>query len=210
MNDAASIRNVVEGWAIWRDTGQWERLLRAWHPGGRIVTTWFQGCAREFVELSRQAWEAGSTTHHVLGGFAVDIVRSRAIAQTRVVLCARATVDGVVCDAACTGRFYDFFERRDGRWAIVLRQPIYEKDRLDPVDPTARLTLDPAILDGFPAGYRHLAYLQTRNGQAVAPNLPGLRGPEVESLYAAGRDWLEGTRSPDSDKALASLREPAA
>jgi len=47
----------------------------------------------------------------------------------------RAPLDGVMVDVACIGRFYDFMEKRDGRWAIVRRQPIYEKDRLDPVDP---------------------------------------------------------------------------
>ena len=51
----------------------------------------------------------------------------------------RAPLDGVVVDVICWGRFYDFFEKRDGRWAIVRRQPIYEKDRLDPVDPSATL-----------------------------------------------------------------------
>jgi len=44
----------------------------------------------------------------------------------------RARVHGVVCDVVCTGRFYDFLERRDGRWGIALRQPIYEKDRSTP------------------------------------------------------------------------------
>ena len=92
----------------------------------------------------------------------------------------------------CTGRFYDFFEKRDGRWGMVLRQPIYEKDRMDPVDPAARLQLDPALLSRFPEGYRHLAYLQTEIGYTVKPDMPGLKGAEVEALYARGRAWLEG------------------
>ena len=73
----------------------------------------------------------------------------------------RAQVDGVVCDVVCTGRFYDFLEQRGGRWGIVLRQPIYEKDRLDPLDPGGAPMLDAALLGRFPEGYRHLAYLQT-------------------------------------------------
>ena len=104
----------------------------------------------------------------------------------------RASVDGVLCDVVCTGRFYDFFERRGERWGIVLRQPIYEKDRLDPVDPAARLQLDAALLAQFPEGYRHLAYLQTGIGYKVKPDMPGLSGPEVEALYARGSAWLSG------------------
>ena len=68
----------------------------------------------------------------------------------------------MLCDVACTGRFYDFLEQRDGRWGIVLRQPIYEKDRLDPVDPAASLVLDLELLARYPEGYRYLAYLQVQ------------------------------------------------
>ena len=102
----------------------------------------------------------------------------------------------MLVDVVCTGRFYDFFEKRAGRWAIVRRQPIYEKDRLDPVDPNARLELDPELLGRFPDGYRHLAYLQTKAGFDVKAGLPGLRGPEVEKLYDEGRAWLAGSPTP--------------
>jgi hypothetical protein len=108
----------------------------------------------------------------------------------------RAFVDDVLSDVVCTGRFYDFFEKRDGRWAIVRRQPIYEKDRLDPVDPSAELKLNADLLAKFPEGYRHLAYLQSKNGFSVKLDLPGLRGPAVEKLYAEGKSWLSGALRP--------------
>jgi hypothetical protein len=105
----------------------------------------------------------------------------------------RAEVEGVLVDVVCAGRFYDFLERRAGRWGVVLRPPIYERDRMDPVDPAApRPSLDPALLARFPEGYRHLAYLQTRIGYAVKANMPGLQGPGVEALYARGARWLAG------------------
>jgi hypothetical protein len=104
----------------------------------------------------------------------------------------RGDVDGVRVDVVCTGRFHDFFERRAGLWKIVRRQPIYEKDRMDPVDPAARLVLDAALLERFPDGYRHLAYLQTRIGYTIKLDLPQLRGPAVELLYRQGRQWLQG------------------
>ena len=104
----------------------------------------------------------------------------------------RQPVDGALCDVICTGRFYDFLEKRDGRWGIVLRQPIYEKDRIDPVDPAANIKLDRDLLEQFPPGYRHLAYVQTKAGFTVNRHLPGLDGPEVEGLYKQGAGWLRG------------------
>jgi hypothetical protein len=95
----------------------------------------------------------------------------------------------------CTGRFLDFFEKRAGRWKIVRRQPIYEKDRMDPVDPAETLKLDPDLLGSFPEGYRHLAYLQTKLGFRIKGDLPQLKGPEVERLYAHGKAWLAGAPS---------------
>ena len=63
---------------------------------------------------------------------------------------------------------------------------------MDAVDPAARLKLDAELLQRFPEGYRHLAYLQTQIGYQVKPDMPGLKGAEVNALYARGRAWLEG------------------
>jgi hypothetical protein len=98
----------------------------------------------------------------------------------------------VLCDVVCTGRFHDFIVRHEGEWKVLHRQPIYEKDRIDPVDPTARLKLDPQLLASMPEGYRHLAYIQTRIGYKVKMDMPMLKGPVVEELYRRGARWLAG------------------
>ncbi len=192
MMERLRIREVVENWAVWRDAGDWERFRTVWHDDGRMMATWFQGPAERFIEVSREGWQRGVSILHFLGGSSIDVVGDRAIAQTKMTISQRADVDGVRCDVLCTGRFYDFFERRQGRWAILLRQPIYEKDRLDPLDPSAHLTLDAALLAQFPEGYRHLAYAQTRIGFTVKRDMPQLKGAEVERLYADGAAWLAG------------------
>jgi len=192
MAQKLRVREVVENWAIWRDRGDWEAFRTAWHEDGWMMATWFQGPAERFIEVSREGWERGVSILHFLGGSAVELAGPRAVAQTKMQIMQRAPVDGVLCDVVCTGRFYDFLEERHGRWGIVLRQPIYEKDRLDPVDPAAKLALDAKLLAEFPEGYRHLAYLQTRVGYQVKKDMPGLRGPEVERLYASGAAWLAG------------------
>jgi SnoaL-like domain len=190
--DRQEIRELIENWVVWRDAGDWDRFRTVWHPDGRMMATWFQGSADDFIEASRQGAARGVSILHFLGGCSVDVAGDRAIAQTKMTISQRASVHDVPCDVVCTGRFYDFLERPGTRWPLTLRQPIYEKDRLDPVDPAARLELDAAALARFPAGYRHLAYLQAGLGYPVKPDMPGLTGPEVEALYERGSRWLAG------------------
>jgi len=194
--DKLAIRETVDNWVLYRDSANWERFATVWHADGWMTATWFQGPATEFIEVSREGFEKGANILHTLGSGTCDVAGTRAISQTKMTIHQRAPVDGVVTDVACIGRFYDFFEKREGRWGIVRRQPIYEKDRLDPVDPSAVLKLDAELLESFPEGYRHLAYLQTKAGYKVKDGLPGLRGPAVDKLYAEGKAWLGGASRP--------------
>ena len=189
-SDQLAIREVIENWVLWRDAGDWDRFKTVWHDDGYMMATWFQGPAAEFIRVSREGFERGVSILHFLGGVSIDVAGDRAVAQTKMTISQRATVHEVLCDVVCTGRFYDFFEKRAGRWAIVHRQPIYEKDRMDPVDPSKTLALDAKLLSQFPEGYRHLAYLQSGIGYPIKKDMPGLKGPAVEALYARGRRWL--------------------
>ena len=196
IEDDRLIRELLQNWAIWRDAGDWERFRTVWHPDGRMMATWTQGTGDEFIEISKQAWAKGVSILHFLGGISVDLAGNRAVSQTKMTISQRAEVEGVLCDVLCTGRFYDFLEKREGRWGIVLRQPIYEKDRMDPVDPSDSVTLDKTLLESFPEGYRYLAYLQSKLGFAVKKGLPGLKGASVDKLYREGKAWLEGSEEP--------------
>jgi hypothetical protein len=190
MSDTQAIRELVDNWVLWRDAGDWERFATVWHDDGVMMATWFQGPADEFIRVSREGFERGVRILHFLGGTSVDLRGDRAIAQTKMTITQRTTVDGVECDVVCTGRFYDFLERRADRWGLTLRQPIYEIDRLTPVSGGAGPALDTELLMQFPSGYRHLAYVQSRIGYEVKRDMPGLTGPEVEELYRRGAAWL--------------------
>jgi hypothetical protein len=202
MNDKLQIIEVVQNWALWRDAGDWERFRTVWHDDGWMTATWFQGPAEKFIEVSKAGFDKGVSILHFLGGSSVDVRGHRAVAQTKMTISQRGQVDREMVDVVCTGRFYDFFEKRSERWAIVRRQPIYEKDRMDPVDPAASLKLDPDLLGSFPEGYRHLAYLQTKLGFKIKQELPQLKGAAVERLYRHGKAWLAGAASafPDEDR----------
>jgi hypothetical protein len=190
--DRLAIRDVVESWVIARDSADWELFRDQWHADGYMMATWFQGPRDDFIRVSQEGFANGVNILHFTGASQATVSGERAISQTRMTIMQRGLVHGVLCDVACTGRFYDFFAKRDGKWGIVLRQPIYEKDRLDAVEPGAVVKLDPDLLARYPAGYRYLAYLQVQAGYPVKTDMPGLRGPEVEALYARGAAWLAG------------------
>jgi hypothetical protein len=213
LHDELLIRRLVERWAVWRDAGDWERFATCWHPDGVMMATWFQGPWREFIRVTREGWDRDASAParvetlspergtraalsmsilHFLGGSAIEVRGERAIAQTKMTISQRGVVEGVACDIVCTGRFYDFVTRHDGQWKLLHRQPIYEKDRIDPIDPAAVPRLDAARLAALPEGYRHLAYIQTAIGYEVKLDMPMLKGPVVDELYARGARWLAG------------------
>lgn len=195
--DKREIQEIVDQWIIFSDSGDWDRFSDLWHEDGWMSATWFQAPAAEFVKARREGWEKGVSIIHTHGAHTSDVAGNRAVAQTKMVISQRAQIHGILCDVDCVGRFYDFFEKRDGKWGLVRRQPIYEKDRVNPVDPSEKLQLDQEILDRFPEGYKHLAYLQTQVGYEVKEKgMPGLKGPEVEQLYAEGLAWLKGAPTP--------------
>ena len=196
LTDRMLVRELVENWVLYRDAGDWERFRTVWHADGRMMATWCQADVDGFIQASRQGWAKGVNILHFLGGSSIEVVADRALAQTKMTISQRADVEGVLVDVVCTGRFYDFTERRDGVWGIVRRQPIYEKDRMDVVSPAQAVGLDTARLEAFPPGYRHLAYLQREQGFDVKDGLPGLTGPVVENLYAEGAAWLGGSATP--------------
>ena len=136
-----------------------------------MITTWIEGSFEEFIKASQAGYDKGVRFLHFLGGTTIDLKRNRAIAQTKQTISHRVTIDGVLCDVVCTGRFYFFLEKRKGRWGIVLFQPILEKDRLDPVDPSATLKLDSALL------------ALTERDIAILPT-PGARRPESSDRRA--------------------------
>ena len=112
-----------------RDAGDWERFRAVWHDDGRMMATWTQGTADEFIAMSKEGWEKGVRIHHVLGGQFADVVGDRAISQVE---------DGD--PPACGGR------RRRGRRHVqrpLLRLPREARRPLGPRAPSADLRARP-------------------------------------------------------------------
>ena len=190
LADRAAIIEAVANWALWRDTGRWEKLRALYTDDAIQHTTWFVGRAREFID--RVAARPLGGSQHFVGACAVELNGDRAIAETRLMLLVRGTLASVAIDITCYCRSYDRFVRMDNTWRIARREMIYEKDRIDPLTPGARLELDERELVRYPVGYRHLAYFQAAGGARITPDLPTPGTDALARLYAEGERWLRG------------------
>jgi len=112
--------------------------------------------------------------------------------MTKMVISQRTTLHGTLCDVSCFSRHFDFWDRRNGRWGLVQRETIFDRDRLDVVNPGETVTLEQDRLARFPKNYQRLAYLQSMLGYAVREDMPCLRSEAAEQLYAQGQRWLDG------------------
>src|SRR5215470_6647330 len=93
--EKAIIRELIENWAVWRDSGDWERFATVWHDDGVMMATWFQGPARDFIRVTQEGWAKGVSILHFLGGSSVELAGKRAIAQTKMTISQRGMVEGV-------------------------------------------------------------------------------------------------------------------
>jgi len=192
--DRAEILRVVQSWGLLRDEGRWDALRKLYAPDALQTTSWAMGTAAEFINRCIEgARKPGARrSMHSIGASVVEINGDRAIAETRRIILTRSKVHDVLVDVTNYGRSYDRFVRHEGAWKLAQRNGIYERDRMDPVDTTQVLKLDPAGLALYPEGYRHLAYLQALAGERISPNLPTPGSPELTRLYEQGQAWLRG------------------
>ena len=77
-----------------------------------------------------------SWSRHHLFAPAIKLNKDRAVAETSVIIRVRQKFNGVEVDLTSCSRFLDRLERHAGGWLIAERAAIYERDRLDPVEPS--------------------------------------------------------------------------
>jgi hypothetical protein len=194
--DTMQIRDAIERWALYRDSLMWDKFREVWHPDGVMTATWTEGPFEDFIKITEEGVKHGLNIMHVLGGSAIEVKGNRGVSMTRFMILQRAMLDGALCDVTCYARHYDLWEKRGGKWGLVYRGTIADKDRIDTVDGNERVALDKKILDRFPVEYRHLAYLQTKVGYNVDTDCPRMSGGKaLEALYKKGADWLAACAS---------------
>jgi SnoaL-like protein len=216
LNDKYACAELIQAWGLYRDQGKWPELTATFVPEGRIAISWYSGSFAGFVDRCRKSFDAGQRSkHHIFpsvvrvsgasgrlqhqpaktGVSALMSSRAmRAVAETNIVIHVRQKIDGVPVDMTSHARFLDRLECRDGRWAIVERTAIYERDRLDPVEPSEAFgkLFTASDLSVYPEAYRYMAARLVAAGRDLAPVVYRDGMPDTDQLYARYDAWLEG------------------
>jgi hypothetical protein len=190
--DRTACAELIQAWGFARDQGRWDDLLAIFHPGGEIAVSWFRGPYPEFVAHCRRNFGRGSHAKHLLWPSRITVNGARAVAETNVAILVRQTIAGVAVDLTSQARFLDRLERRDGVWRIVERAAVYERDRLDAVEPSAAFVALMAKADAamYPPAYRYMAYRVHALGRSLAEPVHYDGRPETEALKARYAAWL--------------------
>jgi SnoaL-like domain len=192
--DKYACAELIQSWGFCRDQGKWPELTAIFAPEGEIAVSWFSGSYREFVDRCRQSFEAGQRSKHHLFPSVVRVNGDRAVAETNVVILVRQKISGVLADMTSYARFLDRLARRDGRWMILERTAIYERDRLDPVEPSEAFDklFKASDLAVYPEAYRYMAARLVAAGRALAPVVFRDGSPHTDQVYARYDAWLAG------------------
>ena len=196
LADKIACAELIQNWGVFRDQGKWKELRATFTPDGHISVSWFRGPFEHFVERCRSSFAAGHTwSRHHLFPAAVKLNGDRATAETSVVIRVRQKFNGIDVDLTSCSRFLDRLERQAAGWLLAERAAIYERDRLDPVEPSQ--AFDDLFEAGgaarFPEQYRYMAFrIAHAEGRALAPVVYRDGGPETADLYARFSAWLAG------------------
>lgn len=199
LADKIACAELIQNWGLFRDQGHWKELRRTFTPDGHISVSWFRGPFEQFVERCRASYGAGhSWSRHHLFSPTLKFAGDRAVAETSVIIRVRQPCNGIAVDLTSCSRFLDRIERRAAGWLIAERAAIYERDRLDPVEPSPAFD---ALFNGantaqYPEQYRYMAFrLAHAEGRSLASVIYRDGGRETADLYGRYAGWLGGGAS---------------
>jgi hypothetical protein len=194
--DKLAIAELIQTWGVCRDQGKWNELRGTFTSDGHISVSWFRGPFEQFVERCRANFSAGNSwSRHHLFTPTIKFGNDRAVVETPVIIRVRQKFNGVEVDLTSCSRFLDRVVRHAGGWLIAERAAIYERDRLDPVEPSPAFDALFAAAETahYPEQYRYMAFrIAHAQGRTLASVVYRDGGAETADLYARYSAWLAG------------------
>lgn len=195
--DRVEINALLLNWGQARDRGDWPALRECFQPDGTIHIAWISGPAEDFVERSAGMLAAEHDrgfAKHVITPNRVRLNGRRAFSQCHVNFPTRAVIDDIEFDWEFWGQFYDLLEKRDDdQWRIFRRTMVYEKDRLDPVDPSKLPDgyFAAMNLEQYPHQVRFTHWRLAQAGRTPMPDMVLSKTDEAEKLLTDSLTWLD-------------------
>lgn len=196
--DRSEIIDVISKSILTRDSGRWEELASCYHSGAEFISSWYEGKASDFFTVASEKLEKarreGGEHKHVTGNHWIEVNGDRAVAECDLILFMRRAIDGVDLDFATWSRRLQLMARENGDWKIWRRWVIYERDRMDPVDPTVEPAryYDPKALSKYNNKIPFHLWRNELMGSPPAKDIC-IRGTDEEkTARQEARKWIEG------------------
>lgn len=194
LTDKLEIMELVGSERLWRDTGQWDKLAKAYTDDARVKTTWFDGTAKEFLANSRGRSQLVGEMKHPIVPIYVQIVGDRALVESRAQIQNRSQIKSVWLDLTQHVRFVSRVRRTPDSWRLESLEGIYEKGTVSPVNPDERLPFEWSEVESAVdrPSYQLWAWLMGYRGHKVDADLLGDDRPdELRAFYTAEEQWLQ-------------------
>jgi hypothetical protein len=196
--DRSEIINVVSKSILTRDAGLWEQLAECYHSEAEFTSSWWHGKPSDFIKAASVKLEAsrkeGGEQKHMTSNHWIEISGERATAECDLILFMRRPIKGVELDFMTWSRRLHLMAKENGDWKIWRRFAIYERDRMDPVDPTVdpKSYYDAKALEKFPRQIRYHLWRNEVHGSKPVKDLC-IRGTDQEQVVRGkAREWIEG------------------
>jgi hypothetical protein len=190
-SDLVSVLTLVARERQARDRGWWSILARCYTPEATIQSSWFDGPAVEYIEMSKRMFDQTPSSHR-LGLPFIDVSGTRAIVEVPMTIEFRGIFRGVEVDVASCMRMLHRAEKGGGGWRFAASVAIFDHDTMTPAIPAVTPTLNPDDLQGTRPSYRMLSLWMAERGYTVPADRYGVDRPAgLSALYDDAYAWAD-------------------
>jgi hypothetical protein len=198
--EAGAVRYTLERDAIfdlvrlerfWRDQCEWDKLEASYTQDATVTVSWYQGSAAEFVRRSREMFNTGTLSKHLILPTYLRINGNRALIESYGQVQIRGRLEGVEYEMISHCRFLSRVLRTPTGWLLGSFDAIYIRDVVAAVNPWEHLPIAPEAVAKYRPSYRFLSHL-LGSRYPINQELPGDDRPELtKALYSTAERWLE-------------------
>jgi len=194
--ERTEIFDLVRFERLCRDQRDFAGMVGCYVPNAPVRTSWFDGTVEDFAEASRRKMASGaSRAKHWIMPARLEIKDDRALVESPACIFDRLTFAGIEFDMFQYCRFVSRVIKTNVGWKLGSFEGIYQRDRIETVDPREDLPVDWEVIATLRPSYKFMGYTQIKRGYELNPELLGDDRPDLlAAFYAREQRWLESGR----------------